>query len=147
MESFFISEKHLDDCVAVFMNVYNSPPWNCHWTTEKATQYLLELITDASFVGFIEYKNNDAIGAILGHKKTWWTGQQLVIDELFVSPAFQKNGYGKKLLKLCEGYAVTDHIELLGLMTNKYLPAFGLYEGMEYIAADQYIFMFKQISV
>lgn len=147
MESFFITGKHLDDCVGVFVSAYNAPPWNCHWTIEKANQYLSELVTNADFVGLIVYENNNAVGAILGHKKTWWTNQQLVVDELFVSTAFQKSGYGKQLLTLFEDYAIKNQIELLGLMTNKYLPVFDFYERMDYVAADQYVFMFKQLSV
>jgi N-acetylglutamate synthase-like GNAT family acetyltransferase len=145
MEIISITENHVDDCVKVFVDAYNSPPWNCNWTAEKAGAYLSELINNTNFIGFIVYENDNAVAAILGHKKTWWTNDQLMVDELFVSKSAQKKGYGKKLMSYCEEYAKENQIELLALMTNKYLPAFDFYENLDFIAADQYVFMFKQL--
>ncbi|UOE52390.1 GNAT family N-acetyltransferase [Mucilaginibacter sp. SMC90] len=147
MEITSITESHLSQCAAIMIDAYNAPPWNCQWTSEKAHQYLAELIDHKDFVGFIIYDNNEPAGAILGHKKTWWTNSQLMIDELFVSPASQKKGCGKKLLQYCEDYAGTNQIELLVLMTNRYLPVYNFYEMMDYTLADQYVFMFKQLNL
>lgn len=145
MEIISITENHLDDCIKIFTDAYNSPPWNCQWTIEKAGRYLSELIHNSSFVGFIIYENQHPAGAVLGHRKTWWTHDQLMIDELFVSNASQKKGYGKKLMAQCEEYADRNQIGLLVLMTNKYLPVFNFYESIDLLAADQYVFMFKQL--
>ena len=147
MEIIPITEDHLAHCAAILIDAYNAPPWNCQWTTEKAQQYLAELIGSKDFVGFIIYDDNKPAGAILGHKKTWWTSKQLMIDELFVSPDFQKKGYGKKLLLTCEEYANTNQIGLMVLMTNQYLPVYNFYEMMDYTQADQYVFMFKQLGI
>lgn len=147
MEIIAINESHLAHCAALMIDAYNAPPWNCHWTSDKAEQYLSELISHKDFVGFMIYDDNQPAGAILGHKKTWWTNRQLMIDELFVSPAFQKKGYGKKLLQFSEEYANTNQIELMVLMTNKYLPVYDFYEAQDYTHADQYVFMFKQLNM
>ncbi|AYL95794.1 GNAT family N-acetyltransferase [Mucilaginibacter celer] len=146
MEIIAITENQLTHCAAILIEAYNAPPWNCRWTPEKAHQYLGELIDHRDFVGFMIYDENQPAGAILGHKKTWWTNKQLMIDELFVSPAHQKKGYGKKLLQFCEEYANSNQIELLVLMTNKYLPVYDFYEMAGYTLADQYVFMFKQLN-
>jgi len=145
MEIVPITETYLNDCVKIFIDAYNSPPWNCQWTTEKAESYLSELFHNSNFVGFMVYENQYAAGAILGHRKTWWTNDQLMIDELFVSPTAQKKGYGHKLMQQCEEHANQNGIGLLVLMTNKYLPVFNFYEKLNLLAADQYVFMFKQL--
>ena|ERR1700754_5113440 len=145
MKKNILTKDHLDDCVNVFVKAYNTAPWNCKWTAENAREYLSELIDHVNFTGFIIYDNNDVAGAILGHRKTWWTDQQLMINELFVSPEFQKRGYGKMLMQQMEDYAASRGIKLLALMTNKYLPVYEFYEQVDYTAADQYVFMFKQL--
>jgi len=147
MDPILITEKHIADCASVMMDAYNAPPWNCKWTSDKAYLYVDELISSRDFIGFIIYDEGKPAGAILAHKKTWWTNKQLMIDELFVSPDFQKKGYGKKLLHFSEEYANANNIELLVLMTNKYLPVFDFYESMDYTIADQYVFMFKQLNL
>ncbi|QEM02524.1 GNAT family N-acetyltransferase [Mucilaginibacter rubeus] len=147
MEIISITDHHLSHCAAILVDAYNASPWNCLWTSEKAYQYLAELVANRDFVGFVVYDNDEPAGAVLGHKKTWWTNRQLMIDELFVSPAFQKKGYGKKLMQHCEDYAAVNDIELLVLMTNKFLPVYNFYEMMDYTLADQYVFMFKQLNL
>jgi aminoglycoside 6'-N-acetyltransferase I len=97
-----ITTENLDDCIVVFLKSYNQPPWNYHWTYEKAKQYLSEYLECKQFIGFALYDQNQAVGAIFGHKKTWWTNQQLMIDEFFISPEMQRMGYGKKLLEFCD---------------------------------------------
>jgi len=139
-----LTSDNLHDCVALFLSAYNSAPWNCQWTTEKATLYLDELRGNSNSAGFILYENETAVGAILGHRKTWWTNRQFMIDEFFISPDFQRKGYGKKLMQLCEEYVALHDIDLMVLMTNKYLPAYQFYERYGYVPADQYTFMFKQ---
>lgn len=140
-----LTVENLDDCVTIFMGAYNNAPWNCQWTIQKAKQYLSELAGNVNFCGFIVYEDNIPVGAVLGHRKTWWTNQQLLIDEFFISPNFQRKGYGKKIMQMCEDEATLNGIELLVLMTNKYLPAYKFYEHDGYVAADQYVFMFKQL--
>jgi aminoglycoside 6'-N-acetyltransferase I len=140
-----LTNQNLDDCVGIFIKSYNQAPWNYHWTFDKAKQYLSEYMSCSGFAGFILYDEGEPVGAILGHKKTWWTGQQFMIDEFFISPERQRKGYGKKMLDVCDQYATENGIELLILMTNKYMPAYQFYTKSGYINTEQYVFMFKQL--
>ena len=137
--------QNIGDCTPVFLKAYNGPPWNYGWTAEKAEQYLAEYLGCTQFVGFVLYGEDQAVGAMLGHRKTWWTNQQLMIDEFFVSAEKQRMGYGKKLLAYCDQYAREKQIESIVLMTNKYMPSFSFYNKAGYTATEQYIFMFKQV--
>jgi len=140
-----LTADNLDDCTGVFIKSYNQPPWNYHWTFDKAKQYLSEYMNCWSYAGFLLYDEEQPVGAMLGHKKTWWTGQQFMIDEFFISSEKQRMGYGKKLLDFCDRYANENQMELLILMTNKYMPAYNFYTKSGYITTEQYVFMFKQL--
>jgi len=141
-----IDKVNLHDCIDIFISAYNQAPWNHNWTFAKAKTYLSEYADSPGFVGFVLYDGNKPVGATFAHKKTWWTNEQLMVDEFFISSERQKKGYGKILMEHCNQYARANQIGLLILMTNKYMPAYKFYDRLGYITADQYLFMFKQLA-
>jgi ribosomal protein S18 acetylase RimI-like enzyme len=140
-----ITPANLDECIGIFIKAYNAPPWNYNWTPEKSKQYLAEYAANPHFAGFILYDDNEPVGAVLAHKKTWWTNRQLFIDEFFIAPNKQRMGYGKILMDHCNTYANDNKLEILVLMTNKYMPSFKFYNKIGYTTTEQFIFMFKQV--
>lgn len=141
-----ITTEIIDDCTSVYLKAYNSAPWNYHWTFDKARTYLLEYMNCKQFAGFALYDEGKIAGAAFAHTKTWWTNQQLMIDEFFISQDRQRMGYGKKLLAYCDQYAAEQQIGSVVLMTNKYMPSFKFYDKEGYTMTEQYVFMFKQVA-
>lgn len=140
-----ITEENVHECVAVYMKAYNCPPWNYHWTEDRAKEYLAEYVGCKTFKGFALYVDNTLVAAVLAHTKTWWTNKQLMIDEFFVSQDHQRKGYGKILLSYCDRYASEHQIQSIVLMTNKYMPSYRFYDKEGYTTTEQYVFMFKQV--
>ena len=100
-----IREFHPDDmetCVHLLIEAYNGEPWNCHWTIETATRYLKEFVSNDKFVGFVLCDNETIVGALFAHRKTWWTNDELFVDELYITPRLQRQGYGERLLTHAE---------------------------------------------
>jgi aminoglycoside 6'-N-acetyltransferase I len=145
MEILPITAHNLDHCLGIFIKAYNTPPWNYHWTADKAAQYLAEYAANPHFAGFILYDDGEAVGAVFAHQKTWWTNSQLFIDEFFIAPNKQRMGYGQKLMDHCNTYATQNHLEILVLMTNKYMPSYKFYNKIGYTTTEQFVFMFKQV--
>jgi GNAT superfamily N-acetyltransferase len=142
-----VNSQNIDACVSVYMKAYNCPPWNYRWTYDKAKQYLLEYKGCPQFVGFALYDNDVLVGAAFAHTKTWWTNDQLMIDEFFVSQENQGRGYGRKLLAFFDRYCLENQIGSIVLMTNKYMPSYPFYEKNGYTGIDPYVFMFKQVPL
>lgn len=140
-----ITAENIDQCVAVFMESYNQPPWNYQWTLVRAKEYLMEYLGSAHFVGFVFYDQGVPVGAFLGHKKTWWTNSQLMIDEFFISPNKQRLGLGKSMMDYSYQYAEREKLELVVLMTNKYMPAYKFYNKIGFTTMEQFVFMFNQV--
>ena len=145
MEIINIAASDIPACAAPFMAAYNKMPWNYKWQLPKAIQYLTEYALSPKFVGFAVVNGPVVSGALLGHTKTWWTGTQFMIDELFVDPTIQGKGYGKLLLEKAEQYARDNNITTLTLMTNKFMPAMQFYNKHDFNRVDQYTFMFRQL--
>jgi GNAT superfamily N-acetyltransferase len=140
-----MTKADLEGCVQPFMAAYNQLPWNYDWTEDKAKLYLQEYLEAPNFVGFIAEEGGEVAGALLAHSRTWWTGNQLYVDELFVSSAKQGAGYGRALLETTETYAKENGFEMLTLMTNKFMPALKFYFNNDYNKVDQYVFLFKEL--
>jgi aminoglycoside 6'-N-acetyltransferase I len=145
MDIRLITVDNIDDCIEAFITAYNASPWNCNWTPDKAKQYMAEYMSTPHFTGFLLYDDGQVVGATLAHKKTWWTNRQLFIDEFFIAPTKQRMGYGKALMDHCVDYACQNNLAIVVLMTNKYMPSFKFYNKIDYITAEQFVFMFKQV--
>src|ERR1700739_4249430 len=96
-----VTSENIDEILDIYIKAFNAAPWNYNWNRDKARKYLLEYTDNPLFAGFIMYDQEEVAGAMLGRKKTWWTQDQLFIDEFFVSPDRQRHGYGKKLMEYC----------------------------------------------
>ena len=139
---------HPDDmatCVHLLIAAYNREPWNDHWTIEAATKYLNEFAASDQFVGFVICENEAVIGAMFAHRKTWWTNDELFVDELYIAPDLQRKGYGERLLAHAERYAKSAGLAGLTLLTNQYLPAKAFYTKIGYTHAEHVIFMYKVV--
>jgi aminoglycoside 6'-N-acetyltransferase I len=140
-----ITGNDIPSCAETFVASYNEAPWNCGWKLDDAIKYLGEYLDSTQFKGFLIDDDGHVPGAIFGHSRTWWTSSQFMIDELFIAPGKQGNGYGKKLLTQAEQFAKDHNIGLLTLMTNRFMPALHFYNNNDFTKVDQYIFMFKHL--
>ena len=143
-----IREFHPDDvetCVHLLIEAYNGEPWNDHWTLETATRYLKEFVSNDKFVGFVLCEDETIVGALFAHRKTWWTNDELFVDELYITPRLQRQGYGERLLTHAEQYAKSKGLAGLTLLTNRFFPAKAFYAKNGYSHAEHVIFMYKEL--
>lgn len=138
-------QEDLHSCVQLLMETYNCEPWENLWTVETGTRYLSEFVSSNEFVGFIAEYKKSIIGAMFAHKRTWWTNDEVYVDELFIKPAFQNQGYGKGLLQHGESYCKSKGLAGLTLLTNRYMPSKSFYEKNGYTLAEHIIFFYKEV--
>lgn len=141
----FMEEKHLNACSILLMRTYNCAPWENHWSVDTSVRYLKEYISNPRFVGFVASEGNDIVGAAFCHEKTWWTDDELFVDEFYISPEFQRKGYGHQLLCHIENYIKEKKLAGFTLLTNRYMPAVNFYEKNGFVKAEHVVFMYKQI--
>jgi GNAT superfamily N-acetyltransferase len=140
-----LNETDLERCGEILISSYNTMPWNYRWSFEKAYLYLKEYQEAKRFMGFVALEEGMIVAAIFGHLKTWWTKDQMYIDEVFVSNDFKGKGYGKSIISYCETYCKQKGIDIITLMTNEVMPAYEFHSKNDFVKVDQYVFMFKQL--
>ncbi len=138
--------EDMDRCVELYKEVFRTDPWNDNWlSSDQVKYYLMELIKNPVFEGFVAYENFNMIAACFGHKRSWWTGKEFFIDELFVANEKQGNGIGTKLLNYVELNPLIADCQCLILITNKDLPAEEFYLKKGFKINQERIIMAKNV--
>lgn len=118
------SSLDIDKCAILFKDVFSDYPWFDDWVSvSQAREYLIELINNPSFEGFIAFEDSEIVAVCFGHKRSWWMGKEFFIDEFFVSSKKQGNGIGTKLMDYVKNSLEKDDYKRLVLLTNKEIPA------------------------
>lgn len=138
-----ITPADLGACAALLIDAYNCEPWNNRWTAESAKRYLSEFLGAERFKGFLLLSDGEASGAMLGHSRTWWTGDEYYVDEFYVATARQGKGLGSALLRHAEEYVRSQGWEGVTLLTNRHFPAREFYLKRGFKEAEHVLFMYK----
>jgi len=139
-------KEDLSGCVQLLMAAYNGEPWCNHWMEETGSRYLCEFTASRDFVGWVAMENDQLAGALFSHRQTWWTKDELYVNELFVHPDFQGKGHGKSLLQAAEEHCIKNGLAGVTLLTNRHMPAMTFYQQNGYTAGDHVIFLYKEVS-
>ena len=133
----------IEKCAKIMQSVYNNEMWQCYWNDDTAYNYLLDFVEHKKFVGFTLVENGDVIGAILCREKVWWNNSELYVEEMFVSPQFQRHGYGQQLLNAVEEYVNDKKLAGITLTTNRFTFAPDFYRKNSFSDGEHLLFMYK----
>lgn len=133
----------LEPCTEIFMSVYNNEIWQNCWSFERAKEYLKDITDFKKFIGFTLLVDNSVKGAILCREKTWWNNNEIFVEEMFVSPELQRQGYGTALLNAVECYIKEKGLAGFTLLTNRYTPAPNFYRKNGFSEGEHVLFMYK----
>ena len=122
MRKFTIEDA--DNCAELFKEVFSAYPWYDNWVSfEQTRTYLMELIENPVFEGYVAYNGLNMVAVCFGHKKSWWMGKEFFIDEFYVRNESQGNGIGTRMLNYVKEVIIKEGYTRLVLLTNKGIPA------------------------
>ena len=128
-------------CAGILCDVYNTELWQCRWSQDTAAAYLTDYAEARRFVGFVAEMEGRVVGAAFAHGKIWWNNTELALDELFVAPAHQGQGVGRRLMEAVEAYAAQHRLAGVTLSTNRHAPAPDFYRRRGYVDCEHVLFM------
>lgn len=138
-----ITFDKMEQCIELYINVFNSEPWNETWTYQTAKERLTDLLQTPKFLGFLLYENGNLIGFIAGNSKKTYKGLTFYLAELCVNNQIQGKGYGSKLLLCLEDELKKRDIQSLYLLTANGGLAEAFYLKNGYSKNDNRIVMKK----
>jgi len=114
----------IDKCAELFKEVFSAYPWYDNWVSfEQARTYLMELIENPVFKGYVAYNGHDMVAVCFGRKRSFWTGKEFFIDEFYVKNESQGNGIGTRMLDYVKESIIEENYRCLILLTNRGIPA------------------------
>ncbi|HEY5561365.1 MAG TPA: GNAT family N-acetyltransferase [Clostridiaceae bacterium] len=142
-----INEADLVPCCKLLIDAYNCSPWDNHWDISTSLRYLKEYFEADRFVGFLAQDQTEVVAAIFAHEKTWWTKDELYIDELYVANKMQGKGFGGQLLEKVEVYSKDNNLGGITLLTDKCMPSAKFYHRKGFAKAKHVLFMYKTMKI
>jgi len=133
-------------CAEILCSVYNNELWQCRWTKEVATEYLTDFFDMKKFVGYVLEDGKEIVGGLFAHEKVWWNNSEVFVEEMFVKPECQRNGYGSRFLEKVMSYVGENGLAGITLSTNKYAPAPDFYRKNGFVDCEHVLFMAKEVK-
>lgn len=142
MEKRKVKRQDCHEIAVLLKKVYEKAPWFDKWKDVKQVEkYVIELMDNPVFRGYILEESETIIGVCMGHKKTWFESQEFVIDEFFIEDTIHGKGIGSQLMKFVKKELSKEGIMQLLLLTGKGFPAQSFYEKHGFYVEDKTIVM------
>ena len=114
-----ISLDDVNDLAEMYVETFNSEPWNDKWTIDTASKRLHQMINVEDFCGISARKNDVLCGMILGSKEQFFDGMMLNIKEFCVKNGMRGQGIGSEIFKEFEIRMKAEGIKEIILFTSK----------------------------
>ena len=141
-----IKAGDLSLCAAVFVYTMNDEPWYEQWSPEKAQKYLGELLDMPNALCFVAEEEDEVVGAAFCRLRTWYSGSELYIEEMFVQTEYQRRGIGCDILAYLEEYAMENGIGSIALTTDRRYPAARFFADYGFAASPDITLMYKDVE-
>ncbi|WP_134699509.1 GNAT family N-acetyltransferase [Ammoniphilus sp. YIM 78166] len=141
-----MSIDYLDECVNLYVEVFNRNPWNEAWSYDTAHERLSDLLYTPKFKGFLLRSPEKAIGFIAGHCKSSSFGTTFYLAEVCISHEFQGKGYGSKLLRYLEIDLLDKKVNSIYLLTSTEGSVEEFYRRNMYIPNPERMVMKKKLG-
>jgi aminoglycoside 6'-N-acetyltransferase I len=138
-----ITTDNLEQCIELYIKVFNNQPWNESWSYETAKERLTDILHTPKFTGFLLKNNETPIGFIAGNSKKTYQGITFYVAELCISNEIQGKGYGSKLLQFLEKELLKKNVKSIYLLTSNGGFAENFYRKNGYVVNNNRIVMNK----
>ncbi|KAB8334586.1 GNAT family N-acetyltransferase [Scytonema tolypothrichoides VB-61278] len=135
--------EYLDDCANLYVEVFNTEPWNEQWTIETARLRLFEILNTPGFIGFV-FQQDEVLGFVAGYCEQMQKGKGFYIKEICTRSDKQRLGIGTKLLNQLMNTLTAMEVTTIYLVTMKDGQAEAFYTTNGYQRSQKLIVMSKR---
>ncbi len=121
-----ISLEVMEECALLYVETFNSEPWNDKWEFDTAYNRLKDIYYTPGFYGLAAVEDGIIVAAVFGCTEYWYEGKTYDLKEMFVKNGMRGNGIGSKLLDtlntclLDKGVSFAHLFTAEGDMTEKF---------------------------
>lgn len=137
--------ENLNEIRELFRSVFTAPPWNDDWSDEEQLDnYLKDLMCVRTPLILALIKEDEMIGIAIGNIRHWHSGTEYFIEELCIRTDMQKQGHGRKFLRLIEDYLKEHGLHQIFLMTERHVPAYQFYKDLGFEELPEHVSFFRE---
>ncbi|MDS1002102.1 GNAT family N-acetyltransferase [Clostridium sporogenes] len=140
-----ISILDIKEVVDIYMNTFNSPPWNDKWTIETASKRLYQMINCESSYGLVAYEDELICGIILGNEEQYYDAIVFNIKEFCVRNDIRNKGLGTKIFEEFENRLKGKGMTKITLVTTKDYRTEGFYKKRGLESNNEMVVMEKEL--
>lgn len=113
-----MTEASLREAAALFVQAFNSEPWNDRWTENTAYRRLLPMLRAENAFGLCMYRDdNQLCGMLLGHLEIYYDGTEFLLKEFAVDHNMRGQGLGTLLMDELKRRLKTKNVKRICLAT------------------------------
>ena len=139
------SFSHVEQYGKIYADAFSGEPWKDHWTVDDATTHVREILDCKQAFGLEYVKDSQVIGFVLGSSMLFHYGRTFEVNDLAVSPTYQRQGIANELMEALISEMKDRGILSLHLITASegVLPRF--YEKLGFTKETRVMLMGKDL--
>ncbi|KAK8791837.1 hypothetical protein WA158_005214 [Blastocystis sp. Blastoise] len=135
-------ETDLEGAAKAFQKAFSAAPWSEEWPDLKYVErYLHQYVEEPRFLGYIGIYKGQVICGCFATIHLWPTGDECIIQELFVDPSFHSQGFGSKFITYIKEEVKKTGINCINLLTKRGFPAEFFYQKNGFSDFDPWIYV------
>lgn len=138
-------KEYIKEMAEVYVEAFNSEPWNDGWTIESASKRISQMINCEGFDGLVAYEGEKLIGMILGNHEYYYDAMLFQIKEFCVAPQVKGTGIGSELLDKFTIRLKAKGIDRIILLTLRTSVTESFYKKHGFNKFEDMIMMGKEI--
>lgn len=140
-----LDKKYLKECSRMYVETFNSEPWNDNWNEVTSYKRLKDIYDTPGFLGLAIFDQGQLKGAVLGNIEQWYEGYMYNLKEMFVKQGNKRNGIGSYLIVELEKMAKELGVNSITLFTSRGDLTEKFYIKNGFITEEDMIMMHKNI--
>ena len=122
-----MEHQDLEPCTALYLDAFSQAPWNDCDPPGAVRQYIRNMLESPAGLCYVAELDGETVGLCLGMRKPWIRGIEYYVDQFCVAPAWQRQGFGSRLLNGAAELAAREGVSGMLLHTERAFPAFAFY--------------------
>ena len=114
-----LNDSYLGECADLFVETFNSEPWNDRWDYGSALARLKDIFNTPGFFGLILLDDGIIVAAALGNLEHFYTGSIYNLKEMFVKQQLRGRKLGSLLLRNINDQLTSKGTKSIWLSTTK----------------------------
>lgn len=139
-----VEHEDYNTIAKLMIRAFKNPPWNEDWDYDRAYQRIKQLDDGKYTRCYVYLLDHKIVGVICGKIVTYVNGTDLMIEDFYIDPDYQRMGIGKKMMALAE--LELKDIDNFTLITGKGFYSVDFYQNNGFSIKDELIFMYKKLD-